>query len=171
MALTGTRHTCAADGVRIARRARPRRLDVSARRVDVHAISIITKGGIDVSDVGGPDGDGRRLRRRRLVAGVAIVVAGGYDHHDPFRRRVLHGRVEGGAQSSAQTHVSDALSFGFLGEGGLAVGDYVVDTFDHAGRAAAPTVTEHLDCTKVALFGHAISSTADGSSDMRPDSP
>ena len=94
MALTGTRHTCAADGVRLARRARPRRLDVSARRVDVNAISVITKGGIDVGDVGGPNGDGRRLRCRRLGAGVPVVVAGGDNHHDPFRRRVLHGRVE-----------------------------------------------------------------------------
>src|SRR5690606_3164113 len=86
-------HRGAADGVGGRAAGVPGRGDRRTRRVDVEAGAVVREARARIGAGGRADGDGRGRARRRVVAGVAVVVAGRDHHGDARIDHVLHSIV------------------------------------------------------------------------------
>ena len=164
----GRGHRGTRDGVGGVLRANPGGEDVQARGKDVVALSVVGEVRTLVAEGGGTNGDGVLGSRRRVVAGVCVVVTGGNGEVDAGIDGSVDGKVKSSGLATAKRHVGsralEALLLALLGGAdsvAVSLGG-PLNTLDDVGHGARAVGAEDLDGVDVGLLGDTILLTSDG---------
>ena len=151
-------------------------------RTGNHTPSIVRVAGLAIVGIGRADGVGKRLRGRRIESRILVVVTRG-DHDSQARvDSISNGAIESWRVAAPQGHVrnlSANVSATNLHTKGRRVAHRLLNTAivlgvtnsplnaqDDAGDAPSAVGAEHLDSDEVALLGHTILCSSDGSGNM-----
>ena len=150
-------------------------------RMGNHTPSIVRVAGLAIVGIGRADGVGKRLRGRRMVFRILVAVTRG-DHDSQARAdSTSNGAIESWRVAAPQGHVcnlSANVSATNLHTKGreahrflnpaivLGVTNSPLNAQDDAGDAPSAVGAEHLDSDEVALLGHTILCSSDGSGNM-----
>jgi hypothetical protein len=164
----GRGHGGTRDGVGGVLRANPGGEDVQARGEDVVALSVVGEVRTLVTEGGGTNSDSVLGSRRRVVAGICVVVTGGNGEVDAGIDGSVDGKVKSGGLATAKRHVGsralEALLLALLGGAdsvavSLSGPLNALDDVRHGARAVG---AEDLDGVDVGLLGDAVLLTSDG---------